>query len=661
LVWPTLCLIVLFVVCPTALAQQQQRDPAKEAPILEELQKIAPKAVETFKKATTDLDSDKNEDAIREFNDVLKQAPNFEPALRRLGYAFVAVGKQSEGVASTQKAVDLHRSADNLLGLAVVLLGPKNASNDPPKADVEKALNLATESSKVGNDSDPDALSMIAQLSLALDRMDSFNDATTKLNAKFPDLLQSHYFRAISLADYGKYDEASAEMKKAVAAGMPQEEADQFNAALQKARDEESFGLAGYTPYLYPFGGIVALWAVGLGLLFVTGKVLSTKTLRSIENSDPNDITGGGQAGLRKFYRRVITLAGVYYYVSQPVVIVVIVAATVGVVLFFLIVGWIPIKLLLILGFVGAASIFYMLKSLFVRPKEEEDPGRPLSESEAPGVWSLAREVAEAVGTRSVDEIRITEGTDLAVYERGSWRKKMRDKAQRILIVGAANLNDFRQNAFRAVLAHEYGHFTNRDTAGGEIAYRVNTDMLRLAQAMVLSGTNTTSNLAFHFIRLYHFLFRRITHGATRLQETLADRVAARHYGFEAFREGLTHVVKREVEFGYLANKEINSARAANRPFNNLYDLSSTDESGKKEMEEQFQEAMNRETTDDDTHPSPNDRFRRIENVTSNENLAIDGMVWDLFTDRQALTDEMNKSLESKVGAKYRSSHDIIK
>jgi hypothetical protein len=145
------------------------------------------------------------------------------------------------------------------------------------------------------------------------------------------------------------------------------------------------------------------------------------------------------------------------------------------------------------------------------------------------------------------------------------------------------------------------------------------------------------------------------------LQETLADRVAARHYGVEAFREGLTHVVKREVEFGYLANKEINSARAANRPFNNLYDLSSTDESGKKEMEDQFQEAMNRETTDDDTHPSPNDRFRRIENVTSNENLAIDGMVWDLFTDRQALTDEMNKRLESTVGAKYRSSHDIIK
>jgi Zn-dependent protease with chaperone function len=32
-------------------------------------------------------------------------------------------------------------------------------------------------------------------------------------------------------------------------------------------------------------------------------------------------------------------------------------------------------------------------------------------------------------------------------------------------------------DAFRAVLAHEYGHFTNRDTAGGEIALRVNRDM----------------------------------------------------------------------------------------------------------------------------------------------------------------------------------------
>lgn len=363
---------------------------------------------------------------------------------------------------------------------------------------------------------------------------------------------------------------------------------------------------------------------------------------------------------MRRFYRKIITTAGVYYHISQPIVVILVIVATAATILFFLIVGYIPIKLMLILVFVGGASIFYMAKSLFIRAKVE-DPGRILPEAEAPELWSLVREVAASVNTRAVDEIRITEATDLAVYERGGWRVKMQDNAERILILGVANLNGFKQSAFTAVLAHEYGHFSNRDTAGGDVAFRVNTDMMRLAEAIVMSGTNTIYNLAFHFIRVYHFLFRRITHGATRLQETLADRVAAYHYGVEAFREGLTHVVRREIEFNYLALREINSARSAGRGFHSLYDLTAADETSTKDIETQFVEALNRKTTQDDTHPSPNDRFTLIEKVISKENVESDRMVWDLFADRQAITDEMNKKLEGHFyGAKYTSANDII-
>lgn len=382
--------------------------------------------------------------------------------------------------------------------------------------------------------------------------------------------------------------------------------------------------------------------------------------LHAIENSDPNDITGGGgQVSLRRFYRKVITIASVYYYISQPIVVILVIVATAGIILFFLAVGYIPIKLMLILIFVGGASIFYMGKSLVTRVKVE-DPGRVLAEPEAPELWSLVRDVAESVNTRPVDEIRITEGTDLAVYERGGWRVKMRDKSERVLVLGVANLNGFKQSAFIAVLAHEYGHFSNRDTAGGDVAFIVNTDMMRLAEAIVMSGTNTIYNVAFHFIRVYHFLFRRITHGATRLQETLADRVAAHHYGVEAFREGLTHVVRREIEFNYLSLKEINSARSSSRAFNSLYDLS-TDESSSEDIEIQVEEALNRKTTDDDTHPSPQDRFRMIERVISLRKAGGDRMVWDLFADRQAITDEMNKNLEKHFyGTRYASANDII-
>jgi Zn-dependent protease with chaperone function len=126
-------------------------------------------------------------------------------------------------------------------------------------------------------------------------------------------------------------------------------------------------------------------------------------------------------------------------------------------------------------------------------------------------------------------------------------------------------LNDFRVQAFRAVLAHEYGHFTHRDTAGGDISLRVTNDMMKFAYALAAAGQATMWNVGFVFFRFYNFLFRRISHGASRLQEILADRMAALKYGADAFEEGLTHAIRRSIEFPITANREITLAVQAGR------------------------------------------------------------------------------------------------
>ena len=58
------------------------------------------------------------------------------------------------------------------------------------------------------------------------------------------------------------------------------------------------------------------------------------------------------------------------------------------------------------------------------------------------------------------------------------------DRARRVLVLGVGLLDGLRQAPFCAVLAHEYGHFVHRDTAGGELALRVNNDMRKFALAM---------------------------------------------------------------------------------------------------------------------------------------------------------------------------------
>jgi peptidase M48-like protein len=233
-----------------------------------------------------------------------------------------------------------------------------------------------------------------------------------------------------------------------------------------------------------------------------------------------------------------------------------------------------------------------------------------------------------------------------AVYERGGVRQRDHDRGHRVLVLGVGLLDGFRTGPFCAVLGHEYGHFSHRDTAGGDLALRVRQDMMKFAVAMAQHGQAVWWNLAFQFLRVYDFLFRRISHGATRLQEVLADRVAARHYGARQFEDGLRHVVRRQIEFTFTANTEIKDAVESGREVHNLYEQHARTTPG---IQQEIETALVRPTTEDDTHPSPLDRFRLLKGLVSTDEPAGDRMVWDLFEDRAALTAEMTALIDSRV------------
>ncbi len=399
------------------------------------------------------------------------------------------------------------------------------------------------------------------------------------------------------------------------------------------------------------YGGLLLwffiFWLSGFFILYLFGVLLSNYTIRKVEQQMENDSISSGTT-LRSCYRFLINVAGLYYYISLPIILILVIAL-VGLLCYVcLMAGRIPIKLMLILLMGSCVTIYGMIRSLILKT-EYEDPGRELKRSEAPALFELAKEVATEVGTREIDEIRITPETDLAVYETGSWKEKRRDEGKRILILGIGVLKDFKQDDFKAVLAHEYGHFSHRDTAGGEIALRVRRDMSIYAHALYLAGQTVWWNLAFQFLRTYHFIFRRISNGATRLQEILADRVAAQRYGSIAFKGGLTHVVKRQIEFVKLAKIEIEDAKKVKRAFNNLYDLTAP---SAMNTEEELEKILNRPTTADDTHPSPLDRFRYVANVGSDKKQATTAGVCDLFADWQAITKEMTKLIEKQLERK---------
>ena len=608
---------------------------AKEKAIWEELETVAPQSVDDFKAATEAMDAEDYQKAIDLFLKVQQKAPKFDPALRRLGGSLVDAGKTEDGFRFLRQALAIRRSPENLLSLSRSLAFP--VGKEGTRNQKQEAYQLVREANRSGA---PDAAALVlqAQLAMELDKLDDFRQATGQLVARYPELMPTHYYNAILAASDEKWITAENEIKMAQSLGLAPEAVEQFLDSGVRTR-------ARVWHYFYYSLYLIGAWIVGLTALFLIGKLMSRKTLTSLEAANPNSPTSASELTLRKFYRQLINVAGFYYYISLPVVTFLVIIVAASITYAFVMLGRIPIKLIAVLIIGALVTIFTLVRSLFIKI-ERTDPGRSLKYEEAPGLWDLSRSVAVNLNTRPVDDIRITPGTELCVYEKGTWRERSQDKAQRVMLLGIGVLNDFKQNGFRAVLAHEYGHFTHRDTAGGDIAIRVNNDMLKFAHAMIATGQANWWNIAFQFLRVYHFIFRRISHGATRLQEVLADRVAALQYGPLAFEEGLTHVVGKSAEFHHLAVKEIEDSVAVQRALQNLYELRLEQNS---DLQKQIEESLNRETSEDDTHPSPNDRFRLTRKIKGANESPATGMVWDWFTSREALTNEMTSLIQSEV------------
>lgn len=482
---------------------------------------------------------------------------------------------------------------------------------------------------------------VMAQMSLQDQNSHQFNEATQALMQKFPDSEYAHFFQGVQHLQDRDFQQAEAALQRARELGMPEESVAEL---LRVAIDNQKW----IWEYAGAVGIAVAAWLLGLFALFLVGKWLSRRTLKHLHRNPE----GTGDRRQRALYRRVIGVAGVYYYLSLPMVVIVAVATPLALGYAMLMVPVLNVFLLvgvLIVGLGGIVTAVSGVRTAFLRVRPVEG-GRVVGDNELPGLWALVRDVAEKVGTRPVDQIRLVWSTDVCVFERGTWRQRRRDRAERVLVLGVGALYGMKTDALRAVVAHEYGHFQNRDTAGGDVALRVNLAMSNFAQAIVRRGKVRWWDLSVHFLRLYHFIFRRLTFGASRLQEVHADRVAVQLYGSAALREGLTHVIRRSVEYQWALGKTVDNAVKTGTPAVALFDSSMVPEPQEREqIETVVAGIMSRATDAEDSHPSPKDRFLLAERLDPNPQALTDEDTWSLFAANAELMAEMNQGLEALV------------
>ncbi|MFD4597290.1 M48 family metalloprotease [Streptomyces sp. NPDC058464] len=291
-------------------------------------------------------------------------------------------------------------------------------------------------------------------------------------------------------------------------------------------------------------------------------------------------------------------------------------------------------------------------------PRGEAPPGLPVTEAEEPRLWALVRELAAATGTSAPDAVVLTGDVNAAVSEEP--RLLGLRPGPRRLYLGVPLLTGLTEARLKAVLAHEYGHFTGGDTRLSALAVRGRVQIGRTvghfrsradgkeaaerarqekaaarrtakgkqAKEIDTAGAGITYRLMAAVYTAYAKLYMRATLSTARAQEYAADLAAARIAGRDATASALREIpVLSAAHDFYLDSYATLGLRARQLPprgqffggFGRMLTARETELAGLR------RELPSEPRSPYDSHPPIADRVRRIEALPADGRGAEDG------------------------------------
>jgi len=229
----------------------------------------------------------------------------------------------------------------------------------------------------------------------------------------------------------------------------------------------------------------------------------------------------------------------------------------------------IPIAILIGLGVVvigTAIAVLIGIYHLFFPPRRKI-LGLEINKNEERKLWDITQIISKELQAKPIDKIVITPDSGVGVYLEGNLFQTIFGGGKRVLEVSLSSLHDLTIDEFKAILAHEYGHFSNRDTQWSSFTYTMGNSLLRTLEstpgpAKVKTGeTNLAQiivslNPAYWFLLVYVKLYFKITAEFSRIREVMADKRAIELYGGEAFSRGLMKIATNDVIFNEIIQND---------------------------------------------------------------------------------------------------------
>ena len=122
---------------------------------------------------------------------------------------------------------------------------------------------------------------------------------------------------------------------------------------------------------------------------------------------------------------------------------------------------------------VGVSVFVFLVKFIFAVAKDENSQRIEISEADQPRLFAFIRELTEQTGTKFPKKIFLSPDVNAAVFYHSSfWSMFL--PIRKNLEIGLGLVNSVNVSEFKAVMAHEFGHFSQRSMKLGSFTYNVN-------------------------------------------------------------------------------------------------------------------------------------------------------------------------------------------
>ena len=195
---------------------------------------------------------------------------------------------------------------------------------------------------------------------------------------------------------------------------------------------------------------------------------------------------------------------------------------------------------------VGAGLILYVV---IPRPDRFEPPGPHLRPARHPQLFEAITDIAERTGQQVPADVYLIPEVTVWVTERGGF---LGIGSRTVMGIGLPLLRALNVSEFKAVLAHEFGHYSSGDTSLGPWVYRTRAAIER--SVLQLGGRNTLLQAPFLW---FARTFLKMTRDVARRQEFVADEIAACKLGSATIAGALKAVELQRPAFATYWEREV--------------------------------------------------------------------------------------------------------